>query len=265
MINNLIILAATILALRANETTNYDDEILVRIINGREARPFSFPFIASLQLNGTHFCGGSLLDNSTIITAAHCTETGYSIKDITASIRRHDLRKSSKEEGGQTIKIKRAISHPKFGGILMYNDIAVWKLASPVSVPVSFVTLDDGKYASQVDLPAETIGWGRINPNNGDTAPRLQHTILPIYNNDECSKSYYDAISKEEQVCAGYSEAITTSCQGDSGGPLFIKEDDRFILIGITSFGKTIKCLSAGFPTVSLIKIIKKLVFSNNI
>ncbi|KXN66307.1 trypsin-like serine protease, partial [Conidiobolus coronatus NRRL 28638] len=220
MLNNLIFFSTALLALRASVIKNYGNDIQTFIINGKEAKPFSFSFIVSLQLNGNHFCAGSLLDNSTVITAGHCTETGFPIKDITANVRRHDLTKSSKAERGQAIKIKKTTTHPGYGEGLMYNDIAVWKLASPVTVPVSYVTLDDGKYASQVDLQAETIGWGRISPNNNDTAPRLQHTVLPIYNNEECSKGYYDSISKDAQVCAGYTEGISAACQGDSGGPL---------------------------------------------
>ncbi|KXN66306.1 trypsin-like serine protease, partial [Conidiobolus coronatus NRRL 28638] len=224
MLNNLIVFSSALLALRASVIKNSRNEFQSFIINGKETKPFSFPFIVSLQLDGSHFCAGSLLDSTTVITAAHCTETGFPITDITANIRRHDLRKSSEEEGGQSIKIKKTTTHPRYGGILLYNDIAIWKLVNPVTVPVSYVTLDDGKYASQVDLQAEAIGWGRINPNNNDTAPRLQHTVLPIYNNEKCSKDYYDAISKDSQVCAGYTEGISSTCQGDSGGPLFVKE-----------------------------------------
>ncbi|KXN66304.1 trypsin-like serine protease, partial [Conidiobolus coronatus NRRL 28638] len=159
MLNNFIILSTAILALKANVAKDSGDEREGRIINGREARPFSFPFVVSLQENGRHFCGGSLLDDRTVLTAAHCTDE-YPDNVITVNIRRHDLKKSSTDEGGQSIKITRQTRHPEYDEEETNNDIAIWKLASPLTVPVSYVTIDDGQFADQVDLPAETIGWG---------------------------------------------------------------------------------------------------------
>jgi secreted trypsin-like serine protease len=250
MLNSLIVLATAVLALRANVVKDSGDEIEARIINGKEANPFSFPFVVSLQENGRHFCGGTLLNNSTVLTAAHCTDI-HPNTSITVNIKRHDLRKNSAEEGGQSIKIRKQTRHPSYNKDTYQNDIAIWKLESPVTVPVSYVTLDDGKLAEQLDLPAETIGWGRINPKNNEYPSRLQHTTLPIYDVQKCNTSYNNFLSSNSQLCAGYSEGITTTCIGDSGGPLFVKEGDQFVQIGITSYGRNERCLNPGFPSVS--------------
>jgi secreted trypsin-like serine protease len=249
MFNSLFILSTALLALRANEAEEADNEREGRIINGKEVQPFSYPFVVSLQANGQHFCGGSLLDNRTVLTAAHCTNI-IDTNAITVSVKRHDLRLQPSQEGGQSIRITRQTRHPQFDSTRILNDIAVWKLASPVAVPVSYVTLDDGSYADQEDLPAEAIGWGRINPNTQESAPRLKHTVLPIYNNQMCSRGYGWSISPQAQVCAGYAEGTSSTCQGDSGGPLFIKQGGQTIQIGVTSYGKNKRCLTQGAPTV---------------
>jgi secreted trypsin-like serine protease len=200
------------------------------------------------------------LDSRTVLTAAHCTDE-YPDNTITVNVRRHDLRKPSTEEGGQSIKITRQTSHPKFDYGAKLNDIAIWKLVSPITVPVSYVTLDDGEFADQVELPAEAIGWGRVNPNNNVSASRLQHTVLPIYDNQQCSEGHEEEIQPDSKVCAGYSEGISSTCQGDSGGPLFIIQGGRTIQIGITSFGKSFQCVDTDAPTVSIMYTILNYIF----
>jgi secreted trypsin-like serine protease len=200
------------------------------------------------------------LDSRTVLTAAHCTDE-YPDNTITVNVRRHDLRKSSTEEGGQSIKITRQTRHPEYDDVEINNDVAIWKLASPVTIPVNYVTLDDGNFVEQIDLPAEAIGWGRINPNNDISASRLQHTVLPIYDNQQCSEGYGYEIYPDSQVCAGYSEGISSTCEGDSGGPLFVNQGGRTIQIGITSFGKSLQCLDTGAPTVSILYIILNHIF----
>jgi hypothetical protein len=43
-----------------------------QIVGGVTASQGDFPFIVSLQKSGSHFCGGSLLNANTVVTAAHC-------------------------------------------------------------------------------------------------------------------------------------------------------------------------------------------------
>ncbi|KXN66303.1 trypsin-like serine protease [Conidiobolus coronatus NRRL 28638] len=205
--------------------------------------------MVSLQQNGQHFCGGSLLDSSTILTAAHCTDE-HPIDVLTVNVKRHDLSLNPTEEGGQSIKVTRQTRHPGYDDDTLLNDIAIWKLDSPITVPVSFVTLDDGSFANQVDMPAEAIGWGRIDPSNNKTPSRLQHTILPIYDNQQCSEGYGSEISPEAQVCAGYVEGVSSVCNGDSGGPLFVTQGNSAIQIGVASFVGSDECLVAEIPSV---------------
>ncbi|KXN64699.1 trypsin-like serine protease [Conidiobolus coronatus NRRL 28638] len=249
MLNNLFIIATALLALRAEDTEVVEDEREGRIINGREARPGAYPFVVSLQRNGGHICGGSLLDSTTVLTAAHCSEV-FSNEEVTVNVKRHDLRKQSSQEGGETIGVTRQTRHPEYFDINLLNDVGIWKLASPVSVQVSYVTLDNGQYADQVDLPAQMIGWGRNESNSSNLPPRLQETILPIYDNDMCAEAYYWQIDSRAKLCAGYAEGISSTCEGDSGGPLFVQAEGRVIQIGISSYVKNTKCLNANAPAV---------------
>jgi secreted trypsin-like serine protease len=257
MLNNLFIILTALMALRAEDTkVDQDNEVAEderegRIINGREARPGAYPFVVSLQRNGGHFCGGSLLDSTTVLTAAHCTNL-YPNNQVTVNVRRHDLRYQSSQEGGQTIGVSRQTRHPQYQDQIILNDVAIWKLASPVTVQATYVTLDNGQYADQVDLPAQSIGWGRNNPNTNSSPPRLQETVLPIYDNGMCSRGYGWQIDPRAQVCAGYAQGISSVCQGDSGGPLFVQAGGRIVQIGVASFVKDLRCLNPYAPSVSL-------------
>ncbi|KAJ3066400.1 Azurocidin, partial [Quaeritorhiza haematococci] len=62
--------------------------------------PEKYPWLVSLQNNGRHFCGGSLIAPNVVMTAAHCTSTFANPNTYKVAAHRYDLRKNSKDEGG---------------------------------------------------------------------------------------------------------------------------------------------------------------------
>ena len=51
-----------------------DDEEGMKIVNGFQVRPGKFPWVVNIwkKRSSNPFCGGSLIDESVILTAAHC-------------------------------------------------------------------------------------------------------------------------------------------------------------------------------------------------
>lgn len=67
---------ASVVAILALSTSVYGNPIpqsKIKIVGGSAAEAGEFPFIVSLQRRGSHFCGGTLLNENTVLTAAHCS------------------------------------------------------------------------------------------------------------------------------------------------------------------------------------------------
>ncbi|XP_028664715.1 chymotrypsin A-like [Erpetoichthys calabaricus] len=202
-----------------------------RIVNGEEAVPGSWPWQVSLQdSTGFHFCGGSLIDEYWVVTAAHCSvRTSHLV-----ILGEHD--RSSPEENIQTMRIAKVFKHPKYSSITITNDITLLKLASPavLGTRVSPVCLADVTDVFPAGMKCVTTGWGLTKYNAPDTPALLQQVALPLLSNTECQKYWGNKI-KDVMVCAGADGA--SSCMGDSGGPLVCQKNNAWTLVGIVSWG----------------------------
>lgn len=100
----------------------------LRIVNGFQAKPHSFPWAVSLQYKGIHDCGGVIIDQWNILTAAHCLDYAHDLGNYFARVGAHDRRSS-----GQLIPIAQLIIHPNYDEGRSTNDIGIIKLARPIT------------------------------------------------------------------------------------------------------------------------------------
>ena len=102
------------------------------IIGGAEALKYSYPWMVALLIDGRHFCGGSLIDNQHVVTAAHCTDKANS---VTMLLGTHNI-KSAKgvEDGRQIFNITRQniFQHPDYNGNTITHDISILRLPQPI-------------------------------------------------------------------------------------------------------------------------------------
>uniref|UniRef100_A0A4W3KHM1 Chymotrypsinogen 2-like n=1 Tax=Callorhinchus milii TaxID=7868 RepID=A0A4W3KHM1_CALMI len=132
-----------------------------RIVNGEEAVSGSWPWQVSLQdYTGFHFCGGSLISEYWVVTAAHCG-VGSQHRVILG-----EFNKCTSDVQIQTLQIAKAITHPQWNSNTINNDITLVKLKAPASMNsrVSPICLDTSQGMFPASTMCVTTGWGLTNP-----------------------------------------------------------------------------------------------------
>ncbi|TDG49312.1 hypothetical protein AWZ03_004180 [Drosophila navojoa] len=210
-----------------------------RIIGGQFASPGQFPHQVSLQLRGRHHCGGSLISDTMIVTAAHCT-IGQSPSQMKAVVGTTDLAAGN----GQTLDIAQLIIHPQYNPQTQDFDMSLIRLSSPVRLGGAVQTIQladaDANYAA--DTLATISGFGAINQNL-QLPNRLKFAQVQLWSRDFCNAQNIPGLT-DRMVCAGHPSGQVSSCQGDSGGPLTV--DGK--LFGVVSWG--FGCGAKGRPAM---------------
>ncbi|KAK2854787.1 hypothetical protein Q7C36_006656 [Tachysurus vachellii] len=197
-----------------------------KIVGGYECSAHSQPWQATLNI-GYHFCGGSLINDQWVISAAHCWINPYSQIVILGE---HHIWKYEGTE--QYMAVDAIYWHQSYDYQTLDYDIMLLKLAHPVTV---------NEFVKPVALPTScptpgemctVSGWGNIYTDSVFNPFNLQCVEVPILSQEACENSYPGKITNN-MVCAGYLEGGKDSCQGDSGGPLVCNR----VLQGIVSWG----------------------------
>uniref|UniRef100_A0A3P9J272 Peptidase S1 domain-containing protein n=1 Tax=Oryzias latipes TaxID=8090 RepID=A0A3P9J272_ORYLA len=218
-----------------------------RIVGGQDAPAGFWPWQVSLQ-RSSHFCGGSLINNQWVLTAAHCFPS-TNPSGVTVHLGLQSLQGSNPNAVSRSIV--KIIIHPGYSSSTLENDITLLMLASPVNfndhiAPVCLAAASSTFYSG---TNTWVTGWGNIGSGVSLPAPQnLQEVQIPIVGNRRCKCSYGASSITDNMVCAGLLEGGKDSCQGDSGGPLVIKQNNLWIQAGIVSFGEG--CAKPDYPGV---------------
>ncbi|KYQ49889.1 Trypsin-1 [Trachymyrmex zeteki] len=223
-------------------------KLLPTVIGGRLAKPGEIPYQVSLQeiINEHHFCGGVIINEYYVVTAAHCMYR-RNISDISVNAGTTDLRKPHSVHLIEFAYIHKKYN-PQQSNYPIY-DIALLKLETPFvfSFLISSVKLPEQDQIVEADSLALISGYGWIT-TDGKKSKQLHIVDNIITNQTYCNEVWNSLISdiqiQDSQICAIHPTAEKGACFGDSGGPLTVNG----YLIGLVSFGYD--CASTEYPTV---------------
>jgi secreted trypsin-like serine protease len=206
-----------------------------RIVGGWEARENEFPYQVSVQVWGSHYCGGVLIDRQWVLLASHCFFDDDTPDRFTIVLGEH-VRTPDGSAHRNNMDVENFFEHEDFVWWSLQNDIALIKMVEPINVNISQWPVcppDDFHYAQDV---CSVSGWGSLY-YQGPSQLELRYTNVPVYWDDDCRDAYDEGWILPGMLCAGVLHE-RDACQGDSGGPLAFKYNGRFELVGIVSWGE---------------------------
>ncbi|KAJ1963318.1 hypothetical protein GGI12_002118 [Dipsacomyces acuminosporus] len=232
--------ASTVLALPQPDPSSLGK----RIINGEYAPDGAYPYLVSLSIGNddeSSMCGGSIISDTLILTAAHCfvNETSgqtSAASEVTVGFGHNNQSKQV------TRKAEKLYIHPYYKPSMLHiNDIAIVKVPKiPLDgKSVKAIDIYKGKIAPGTSLTA--LGWGKVNTalDNNDTSDHLKRTVIKVSSDDACKKviPYFES-NDGPQICTENKlTPKTDTCQGDSGTGLVIEVGGTPFLAGLVSYG----------------------------
>ncbi|XP_067362332.1 coagulation factor IX isoform X2 [Channa argus] len=218
------------------------DGMTPRIVGGVLEKIGGSPWqVLIRRSDGYGFCGGTLVSDRWVVSAAHCFEE--SADHITIG----DLDKQRPDPGEQLIKVQKVFTHPHFHSFTFDSDIALIYLTQPVhrrptAVPACLPDAHLSKYLLKDDNRGVVTGWG-VTKYLGRSSRFLRKVTLPVVSHNVCTRSTEQVIT-DNMFCAGYQEASKDACSGDSGGPFVVNYRGTWFLTGVVSWGE--QCATTG-------------------
>ncbi|OCT59116.1 serine protease 33 [Xenopus laevis] len=207
-----------------------------RIVGGQEAIQGRHPWQVFLWHPGFSLCGGTLISNNWVVSAAHCL-TKLNASSLIVILGAHNLSGNNNEE--ISVPVKRIIIHPNYNETTITNDIGLVELTKnvsftnyiiPICLPTPSIVFPPGK-------SCWVTGWGATEYNSSKTLPNtLQEVKVRLLSAEQC-KPYDTGRIKETMICTMDIKGGKSPCKGDSGGPLVCSENNIWYLVGVVSFG----------------------------
>ncbi|KAK8400270.1 hypothetical protein O3P69_003164 [Scylla paramamosain] len=223
-----------------------------RIYGGSDvAPPHKYPWLVGLRVPPykQNHCGGSIISSTYVLTAGHCLYEGnsgelYDPVKVKVRVGDHNQFSHLDDVKGvtQEVDVEEIIPHEYFIPYRPYHDIGLLRLKIQLDLAshpeVGAVCLPPSAALTYEGAKGVASGWGVIKEDTNVASAVAQEVTIPILGPTCKNTQYGDVTLTSNMLCAGVEEGGKDTCVGDSGGPLTVKEYNRHIIVGITSFGK---------------------------
>ncbi|KAM9790666.1 vitamin K-dependent protein C [Syngnathus typhle] len=215
------------------------DGLMPWMVGGEVGKKGESPWQVLLQNSkGRFHCGGVLIDQNWVLTAAHCLENNLRFR-----VRLGDYERFRDEGTEVMLKVSNAVPHPDYDSTTVDNDIALLRLESPA--PFSDYILPaclPGRGLAERVLHrngTETVvtGWGKESQESQRFSSALNVIRVPLVSREVCAAHMSHNIS-DNVLCAGVLGQSMDACEGDSGGPMVTLHADTWFLVGLVSWGE---------------------------
>ncbi|XP_058270914.1 granzyme K-like [Hemibagrus wyckioides] len=203
------------------------------IIGGREVTKPK-PWMVSVQIENFHICGGTLIHQEWVLSAAHCKAL-YKLKTMAVLVGAHSLKKDMKT--AQRVNVLSFHIPETFSNKTKVDDIMLLKLQSKVQLKKKKVEVRTIPKSGK-DIPAGTkcvvSGWGTTKIETPKSSDTLQEVEVTVIDRELCN-CYYNSKPNitVDMLCAGNKQGNKDACWGDSGGPLECQKS----IVGLVSGG----------------------------
>ncbi|XP_018321822.1 serine protease nudel [Agrilus planipennis] len=212
-----------------------------RVVGGKASQPAAWPWMVSVYRNGVFHCGGVLLTDQWIVSAAHCVD---SFTRFYYQVQAGVLRRFSFTPMEQIRTVSAIVSHQLYDKASLKNDLALMKVSDPFKF---------NRYVRPICLPTEitagsnylrgpspgtictAVGWG-ATVEHGSDPDHMREVEVPVL-----PRCKHKEDEEGREICAGLAEGGKDACQGDSGGPFMCRNPNlrhQWYLAGIVSHGE---------------------------
>ncbi|XP_047386488.1 putative inactive serine protease 43 [Sciurus carolinensis] len=210
----------------------------MRIYGGTKAPQRKWPWQVSLQSYNTHVCGGSLITNQLVLTAAHCV-VGR-IRDYKVMLGNNELFQFDENE--VVVPVKDIVPHQYYDVQQVTNDIAIALLDFPVNYSsyIQPICLPERPFTVKAETLCWVTGWGRMEGNGmliGMSGPGGMGDRERAEQVQWSSSLGADLKKSKDDLHIWSNEIADVSREGDSGGPLACEVNNTWIQMGVVSWG----------------------------
>ncbi|CAG2101083.1 unnamed protein product [Medioppia subpectinata] len=227
-----------------------------KIVGGENARfghnPWQAAIVKQQYFNQKISCGGALIKNRWIVTAAHCVYKTPA-NNLRVRLGDYNLRAHTEQLAHEEYGVRRKVVNEAYNPATYQNDIALLELSEQIAFREHIIPIClPQKGQNFTGEKATATGWGRTQYGISTSPGVLQKVDVEVLDSDECQK-WMKSVGRRESIfpnmmCAGYKDGGKDSCQGDSGSPLSLKEEGKTTLIGLVSWG--VGCARPNLPGV---------------